>query len=103
MQQDYLITIIRELMKCLDDFPGRSVSEETWNKWVFQKQVAMKNTEVSLRETQLSEDEFISRYCRNSGFSAITAKEFMDKHNAVPCNCGENGCNGWQMQLKATE
>lgn len=41
----------------------------------------------------MTRDEFIDGYCKKSG---ITREFFFENGDAVPCDCGEDGCAGWQ-------
>lgn len=40
-------------------------------------------------------EEFIARWCRNSGMTWEEVQEL--NMDAYPCHCGEDGCRGWQM------
>jgi len=42
----------------------------------------------------MTQDEFISGYCERSGVTW----DWLSKHQkAIPCACGEDGCEGWMM------
>lgn len=42
----------------------------------------------------MTAEEFERDYCERSGVSV----EWLRQHRAVlPCHCGEEGCDGWQM------
>lgn len=46
----------------------------------------------------LTKEEFINQYCERSKITPEKLKEFgMSAH---PCECGEEGCEGWQMVHK---
>jgi len=48
----------------------------------------------------MNKEEFIKGYCERSGFPFEWFKhQGMD---AYPCNCGEDGCEGWQMIFEET-
>ena len=40
----------------------------------------------------ITKEEFKKFYADNSG---ITLEEYDEEFIAVPCNCGEGGCQGW--------
>lgn len=42
----------------------------------------------------MTKDEFIAAYCARSGVHWDDIKEHRE---AVPCDCGEDICQGWQM------
>lgn len=46
------------------------------------------------------QSEFIKQYCKNSGYT----EKRLNKLGvfAIPCECGEKGCNGWAMITKET-
>jgi hypothetical protein len=47
-----------------------------------------------LEREEMTKDEFIAGYCRRSGVTW----EYLSQHKtALPCACGENGCDGWAM------
>lgn len=50
----------------------------------------------------MTKEEFEQEYAENWG---ITVKEFYEKHRkiAIPCDCGEPGCQGWQMVDRKTK
>lgn len=37
-------------------------------------------------------DEFEKAYCERS---KITVEKYRQSHVALPCNCGDDGCEGW--------
>jgi hypothetical protein len=45
----------------------------------------------------MTRDEFIDRYCERSG---ITRGAFFGHGDAVPCDCGEGTCEGWQYKTQ---
>jgi hypothetical protein len=44
----------------------------------------------------MTRDQFIAAYCERSGVMWNHLSQFMV---ALPCACGELGCNGWAMVL----
>lgn len=46
----------------------------------------------------MTRDEFIDGYCKRSG---ITREFFFANGDAVPCDCGEGSCAGWQYETGA--
>ena len=46
----------------------------------------------------MTKNEFVKDYCKRSGI----AIDMLSLHNlvALPCNCGESKCAGWQMVAK---
>lgn len=47
------------------------------------------------RRVSLTKGEFEQRYAERSGCSVEDLRGM--GRTAVPCNCGEAGCEGWQM------
>lgn len=45
----------------------------------------------------MTREEFIEGYCKRS---RITWEWLSKYRDAVPCDCGERGCEGWQMTPK---
>lgn len=45
-----------------------------------------------MEKQKISKDRFVSDYCERSG---ITRAVFYSHGDAVPCDCGENCCDGW--------
>lgn len=45
----------------------------------------------------MTRDEFIDRYCARS---KMTREQFFEHGDAVPCNCGEGTCAGWQYKTQ---
>lgn len=42
----------------------------------------------------MTKEEFIAGYCERSGLTW----EYLSRHKvALPCACGEDGCDGWAM------
>ena len=43
----------------------------------------------------MTREQFIDYWCTNAGITA----EDLKRHGliALPCNCGQNGCQGWQI------
>lgn len=46
----------------------------------------------------MTRNEFIAGYCERSGVTWEWLSEHMD---AIPCDCGDETCLGWQMRTKA--
>ena len=46
---------------------------------------------------EMTKEEFIEGYCNRS---KVTWEWLSQFQNAIPCDCGEDGCNGWQMVHK---
>lgn len=42
----------------------------------------------------MTKEDFIAGYCERSG---VTWNELSQFEVALPCACGEDGCNGWAM------
>jgi hypothetical protein len=42
----------------------------------------------------VTRDEFLRRYASNSG---APAEYILEQRTAIPCECREDGCDGWQM------
>ena len=42
----------------------------------------------------MTREEFIAGYCERSG---VTWEWLSTSRNARPCNCREEGCDGWAM------
>lgn len=42
----------------------------------------------------MTEDEFIASYCKRSG---VTWEWLSLRRAALPCACGNEGCEGWAM------
>jgi hypothetical protein len=42
----------------------------------------------------MTRDEFIAGYCERSG---VTWEWLSQRRTAIPCDCGEPECEGWQM------
>lgn len=42
----------------------------------------------------MTREEFIAAYCRRSDVQWEWLRQYRD---AIPCNCGEPECEGWQM------
>ena len=42
----------------------------------------------------MTRDEFIAGYCERSG---VTWEWLSQRYAALPCACGEKGCDGWAM------
>ena len=45
----------------------------------------------------MTKEEFIEGYCNPSKVTWEWLSQYLD---AVPCDCGEDGCNGWRMVNK---
>ena len=57
--------------------------------------------------TKLTQDEFIDNYMEASNLDpAFRTKEGYAFSSyvvlAIPCNCGEEPCHGWQMMIEST-
>lgn len=46
----------------------------------------------------MTKQEFEKQYAQNSGETVEGIREF---YKAVPCNCGDDICEGWQMKTHA--
>ena len=46
----------------------------------------------------MTREEFIQGYCERSN---VTWDELSKFRAAIPCDCGEEGCHGWQMVSKS--
>lgn len=42
----------------------------------------------------MTKEEFIAGYCERSG---VKWEEISVMQVALPCDCGDEGCNGWAM------
>ena len=47
----------------------------------------------------MNRDEFEARYAERSGMTVAGLRAFNAEHgrDIRPCDCGEEGCQGWQM------
>ena len=45
----------------------------------------------------MTQQEFIDAYCARGG---VTWEWLSTRRDAVPCDCGEPGCDGWAMVPK---
>jgi len=53
------------------------------------------------RKSKLTKDEFEQRYAERSGITV--AELYALGRYALPCDCGEPGCEGWQMAHDAAK
>lgn len=46
---------------------------------------------------KLTREQFIALYCARSG---VAWDELAELNEAVPCDCGEESCQGWAMESR---
>jgi hypothetical protein len=49
---------------------------------------------LGIGKANMTREEFFASYAARSG---VTVAWLQEKGEALPCHCGEDGCQGWQM------